>query len=271
MEERPKAIFICGPIAAGKSHSLEYFKRCGYDTGAIIQADVLYRAMLETNTKMGLDKETAEKLADKGSMQQRDSMVQMCIDNKKSFSLENTMSEHCFAKMKTAKEAGFDVVVHVTFQKSVDMHIDSERRRRLNTTEVGAHFANNKQAEEAIKYTYNSCLKGLERAAEHATSMKVYVNYMNREPEFNKPVIAAQMHEGKNNGKIEVHQSAGARGNKDLNEILDKLDLKLQNEHDKVKIVDINDWNKKKEKEIKTELTVKFEAPKEKKKKGMSM
>lgn len=217
---KPDAIFICGPIAAGKSHTQKYFKEMGYDQGVILNYDDLflkqYNALKTENP--ALNDKILRDTADHCAMANRELIYQACLKNKLTFSYENCMNEKAIHKMQEAKDAGFNVKVYVTFQKSLEGHIAVEQLRRKRG-ELGAHFINDKDARNGIKGTYENCLKNIKHASEIANNFKLYINYMDSDPEKNKPRLAVEM---KNNVLIQRSVESNKDVEKRLNEILPK-------------------------------------------------
>lgn len=207
--EKPLAIFICGPVAAGKSSTIRYLKDKGLDQGVLLDYDHIYKQKLESCTKANeklvspLNKHEVENIADKKAWDKREGMYDACIKDKRTFTFETTMPDHVFDKMKTAKEAGFNVQVYITFQKSVEKHIESEKNRRDAGKEIGGFFKHDDHAKDTCIQTYDRCIKGIEKSMPIADKVNIYINYMKKgPPEQNRPVMVAEKDKRKSESLI---------------------------------------------------------------------
>lgn len=224
MEHKPIAIFNCGPTAAGKSSTTRYFHEKGYDTGVVLDYDKFFKEEHDRISKdmPNLNAVARADVADQNAYALREKMFESCLKHKQNFSYENCMPEHALEKMAKAKEAGFDVKVYVTFQNSVDKHVATEKFRRDKGTETGAFFHNDKDAEKVVRSTYNNCLKGLEKAVENSHSLKVFINYMQKDPEQNRPKLVGHYKEGK------IIDTGNKCTNIDVKEALDKINQSIE-------------------------------------------
>lgn len=233
MAKKPQAIFICGPIAAGKSSSKVYFEERGYEQGVILDFDSMLKAekdRLKSESKK-LSDSTVKELAETSALNAREAIFRKCIELKQTFSYENCMSKNnwknilgTFNKMKLAKENGFDVRVFVYFQKSLEKHMDSERARRTESDGIGAFFKSEEEAKAGVIGTYKACLDGLKEALKYSNSMKVFINYMKHPQEQNRPVLKAHYRE-KNLVKL-----AKEIDNPDLKKAITDLNKSLEND-----------------------------------------
>lgn len=231
MAKKPQAIFICGPIAAGKSSSKDYFERKGYEQGVILNYDSRFKAecdLIRSEGK-GLSDDRVKELAESAALDGREAIFRKCIELKQTFSYENCMSKNnwknilgTFNKMKLAKENGFEVRVFVYFQKSLNDHIRSEKKRRKDNKEIGAFFLSDNDAQAGVIGTYKACLDGLKEALKYSNSMKVFINYMKQPQEQNRPVLVAQYKDGKE------HKVSKNIDNPDVKNALDGISKSLE-------------------------------------------
>lgn len=200
MEKKPLAIFVCGPIAAGKSSTIKYFNDKGYEQGVVLNYDSIFKSEYDRLSKenKSLSSKDVATIAEASAISAREAIFKSCLEKKLTFSYENCMSSwsseqilSVFQKMEAARKRGFNVRVYVTFQKLLKNHIDTEQERRKTSKEIGAFFTDDKSAAAAVKSTYNACLQGMKEAMKYAHSMKIFINYMNSDPEQNRPKLVA--------------------------------------------------------------------------------
>lgn len=259
IENKPLAIFICGPTAAGKSSTIRYLKEKSqkegnenFRQGTVMDFDIYFKEELDkiilANKKLTQPLDLSnpvifQKLmdvADKNAQDKRNTIFDNCIKNKCDFTFENTMPEHAFQRMKIAKEAGFKVITHITFQNNLNKHIDSEKTRRDAGVEIGATFRDDAHAIDVVTGTYKRCLKGIQKSMAYG-DVKVYINYMKPgPPEENIPVCVAEKNFS-SNYKLKVNKEIT---NKDLKSEIGNILVNQQ----------INDKNKGKNKDKGNEI-----------------
>jgi predicted ABC-type ATPase len=202
-KNKPTAIFICGPIAAGKSSTAKWFEKVGYEQGLVMNYDSIFKSEYDRLRKenKAVPEAKVHKLAEDSALAARESLYNSCIKNKMSFSYENCLStwafegmKNVFDKMEDAKKNGFEVRAYVTFQNSLEKHIRTEKDRRKGGKETGAFFKNNLEAKKGVTNSYTNCLDGIEKALKHSHSMKVFINYM--DSETNKPKLVGHYKNG---------------------------------------------------------------------------
>ena len=191
-------MFVCGPIAAGKSTMIKDFEALGLERSVKIDYDTSFKEEFERLSKQSeISKDKLPQITEEFALNARENLFNSCLEQKVPFTYENCLSKSSsdnilstFQKMEEAKKAGFEVWTYVSYQKNLKTHLTVEKKRRNDGVETGAHLAGDKAAKQAVTGTYNNCINNMEEAIKLSDKSKVYINFMDKNKEFKSSLVA---------------------------------------------------------------------------------